>query len=251
MIKVVLLGYGNVGKHMFDAFSSSSKAKIVQVYNRSKKELPSKIPQTESLKDLCEADLYLIASSDDSIVSISGKIPFHDTLVVHTSGSVAMDSISANHRRGIFYPLQTFSKDRSVDFAEIPICIEAESNSDLELLRQLGTAISNKVVEVDSSTREKLHLAAVFVNNFSNHLYHISEEILTKYGLDFDLLKPLLLETALKVQQMSPKEAQTGPARRQDSKTLEKHLHLLDDPLYRTIYKDMTQSIQATYGKKL
>ncbi|KAA3621807.1 MAG: DUF2520 domain-containing protein, partial [Flavobacterium sp.] len=147
--------------------------------------------------------------------------------------------------------MQSFSKHRSVDFKTIPICIEAETAEDLVLLQKIGKQISGKVEEISSENRASLHLSAVFVNNFVNHLYHISEELLQKKKLDFDLLKPLIKETAKKIEKLSSSEAQTGPAIRDDEKTLRKHLQLLKGSPYETLYRDLTESIQNTYGKKL
>jgi predicted short-subunit dehydrogenase-like oxidoreductase (DUF2520 family) len=172
-------------------------------------------------------------------------------LVVHTSGSVSIKKLASKNNRGVFYPLQSFTTGHVVSFTEIPICIEAEDPKDLAMLRELGEAISEKVVEISSEERQKLHLAAVFVNNFVNHIYHISESYLTENKLDFNLLKPLIKETARKIESMTPSEAQTGPAKRNDLKTIEKHLHLLEDSAYARLYKQLTQAIQDTYGKQL
>ncbi|HBY69539.1 MAG TPA: DUF2520 domain-containing protein, partial [Flavobacteriaceae bacterium] len=142
---------------------------------------------------------------------------------------------------------QTFTKNNLVDFSEIPICIEAEEQTDLKLLKKLGESISKNVTEVSSEDRKTLHLAAVFVNNFVNHMYHISEDILKESNLDFKLLKPLIAETANKIKGLSPEQAQTGPAKRNDLKTIENHLHLLKDSPYKEVYKQMTEAIKKEY----
>ncbi len=158
-----------------------------------------------------------------------------------------MKALNTHERYGVFYPLQTFSRNRKVSFQDIPICIEANANSDVALLRTLATSISNNVAEVSSEERATLHLAAVFVNNFTNYLYAVSEDILKAKELDFSLLKPLLQETAEKVQSLSPKEAQTGPAKRNDLKTMQNHVHLLQqlgkEPLIE-LYKKLSEGIQ-------
>ncbi len=254
MISIVVIGFGNVGRHLCEAFQKAEDAALVQIYNRSEIFLPESLQSvqvTHSISDLVKADIYLIALPDDIIPEFSTKLPKNSSLVVHTSGGVSINKLNYHKHRGVFYPLQSFSKSRKPEFKKIPICIEAELKSDLELLRELGACISKKVVEITSEERSRLHLSAVFVNNFVNHLYHISDSLLEEADLDFDLLKPLIRETAMKIEAMSASEAQTGPASRGDTKTLEKHLHLLKDSPYKEIYERLTVSIQETYGKKL
>jgi predicted short-subunit dehydrogenase-like oxidoreductase (DUF2520 family) len=254
MISIVVIGFGNVGRHLCEAFQDTPDVALVQIYNRSEIVLPTslrQIPVTHSISELVDADLYLIALPDDLISDFSAKLAQKDNLIVHTSGGVAMNKLHNSNRKGVFYPLQSFSKNRRPDLHKTPVCIEAERKSDLNLLRKLGESISGKVVEISSEERGKLHLSAVFVNNFVNHLYHISESILEEADIDFNLLKPLILETANKIEAISASEAQTGPALRGDIKTIEKHLHLLKDSPFREIYKHLTSSIQETYGKKL
>jgi predicted short-subunit dehydrogenase-like oxidoreductase (DUF2520 family) len=253
MIKVAILGFGNVARHLYAAFLSTPEIEIVQIYNRSKGMITLEIETdfTSDLSEIIEADVYIIAIPDDGINDFSEKLPFHNRLVVHTSGGVEMEVLSEKNSKGVFYPLQTFSKESAVDLTTVPICLEASNTSDLKTLKKLANCISEKVVEISSEDRQKLHLAAVFINNFTNHLYHISEEIVTENNLDFDLLKPLIMETAKKVKILSPGEAQTGPAKRNDKKTIEKHLDLLNNDQYREIYKIITKSIQQAHGKKL
>lgn len=247
MITTVLLGAGNVATHLYKAFEASSQVTVIQVYNRSEKALesfPSSIEKTTSLTHIKDADLYIIALADDAISSFSESLPFSNKLVVHTSGSVAMEAISDKNRKGIFYPLQTFSKNSDVDFSEIPICIEAEKIKDMVLLTKLGRTISTKVQEISSKERAQLHLSAVFVNNFSNFMYQIGSDLLSKKSLSFDLLKPLIKETANKIETLTPTEAQTGPAKRNDVKTIENHLHLLKDSPYKGLYEELTKAIR-------
>ncbi len=254
MIQVVFLGFGNVNRHLFKALYNNPEISIKQVFNRNYIKMISpfeNIPFTDDVSKIKEADVYIIGIPDDAISIFSDNLPFQNRLVVHTSGGVSMDALSNKNRRGIFYPLQTFSKQRDIDFKNIPICIEAENSKDLELLRSLGEKISENVVEISSEKRAKLHLAAVFVNNFTNHLYHIGSEILKDDDLPFDLLRPLILETASKIETLSPDKAQTGPAKRNDIKTIEKHLHLLGDSRYRKLYELFTEEIKQNYGKKL
>ncbi len=254
MIKVIFLGFGNVNSHLFDALYKSRETSIAQIFNRNYIKFTSlfeNIPFTDDISKIAVADVYIIGIPDDAIAIFSESLAFQNKLVVHTSGGAAMNVLSSKNRRGIFYPLQTFSKQRKVDFKKIPICIEAENSKDLELLRSLGEAISESVVEISSEKRAKLHLAAVFVNNFVNHLYEIGSEILKDEDLPFELLQPLIAETASKIEALSPEEAQTGPAKRNDRKTIEKHLHLLADSPHKKLYGLFTEQLNQRYGKEL
>ena len=250
MSEIILLGFGNVGKHLFTALDNAPDISISQIYNRSTNTLsdvPENIPATSNISEIKDADVYIIAIPDDAIASFSKSLALRNKLVVHTSGGMAMEILSDANRKGVFYPLQTFSKNKKLDFQKIPICIEAESAADLKTLKKIGAALSDKVFEINSEERAKLHLAAVFVNNFVNYLYSIGQDILESENLSFDLLKPLILETARKTETLSPREAQTGPAIRKDKKTIQKHLHLLAESPYRELYIHLTEVIQEKY----
>lgn len=250
-MKIVILGFGKVGQHLLKAFLNAPEIEVVQIYNRSPISLKGATAFTTHLASVMEADIYLLAIPDDEISNFSEELPFRDKLLVHTSGSVDVKALSKRNRRGIFYPLQTFTKERAIDFKSVPICIEAEHTSDLKQLQALGDSISNNVVEISSSDRRILHLAAVFVNNFSNHLYGISEAILNRNELNFDLLKPLIMETAAKIEQLSPSEAQTGPAKRYDQNTIKKHLEMLTNNNDKALYELFTKAIQQkTHSEK-
>jgi len=254
MTSIVILGFGNVGQHLCKALCKCNDISIKQLFNRNQVNIPSElkhIPFTSQLSEIQEADIYIMAIPDDAIVSFSEKLPFKGKLVVHTSGAVAMQVLSEANRKGVFYLLQSFSKNRELDFRNIPICIEAENKSDLKLLKKIGKSISKKVVEINSEERANLHVAAVFVNNFVNYMYGVSSDLLANNKLPFELLKPLIAETASKIETLSPKDAQTGPAKRNDKKTIEKHLHLLKDSPYKEIYQQLTDAILTSYGKKL
>ncbi len=253
MISIVILGTGNVAKHLFDAFTAQIGIEIFQVYGRSQNDFSyfNPINTTSDLSNIREADIYIVAISDDAISEVSKFLVVKKGLIVHTSGSSPMNVLHRKHRRGVFYPLQTFSANRKVDFKEIPICIEAENKEDYELLNELGSTISDKVIQLDSDQRKALHLAAVFVNNFTNHMYHIAQEICIENDAPFELLLPLMNETATKIQDLSPLDAQTGPARRIDKGTLDKHLTQLQHKKHRKIYSLLSKSIRKTYGKKL
>lgn len=253
MLKVTVIGSGNVAQHLIKAFAKADGVSIVQVYARSAESLLHLFPQqliTTDLSGLKEADIYIIAVTDNAITEVSAQLPFKNRLVVHTSGSVSIDALDSNNRRGVFYPLQTFSKNKEVDFINIPICLESESAEDYELLATLANSISGNIFNVDSGQRKALHVAAVFASNFTNHMYALANEICTEHKMPFDILKPLIAETAAKVKELSPLKAQTGPAIRHDSKTLEAHLEMLTNDNQRNIYKTLTQSIQA-HAEKL
>lgn len=251
MIKVVLLGAGNVAFHLYKAFKKSDKVNVTQWYNRSTEfiqEHQKEVEICDDINNLKEADLYLIAVSDDAISEVSSQIPFTNKLVVHTSGSVNIYDLDKKNRRAVFYPLQTFSKTVDISFKDVPICREALTKSDTPLLKQLAESIGCKHYRINTEQRQTLHLAAVFVNNFTNQLYRIAHEITDVKNIDFNILKPLISETARKVQDVSPYMAQTGPAKRRDKKTINRHLKSLENDIHKDIYKLITKSIQQTHG---
>lgn len=253
MIKIVIIGSGNVAHHLISAFSESTESELVQVFSRNKANVdnaPKSVIVTDNFDELVAADLYIIAVSDDAIASVSQQLPFENRLVVHTSGSVSIKDLDSKNRRGVFYPLQSFSKSKPVVFKEIPVCLESESVEDYNLIEKTALGISDKIFRIDSEQRKALHVSAVFVNNFTNHLYKIGNDICDEYQIPFEILQPLIRETAEKVMVLSPSEAQTGPAKRNDTLTIETHLALLSDANQRNIYTMITQSIQ-NHGKKL
>ena len=250
MLNVIILGYGNIGVNITNALHTCNTVTVNQIVNRNTinpNYIIDSIPTTTNLSEIQEADVYIIAVPDDAIEDFSALLPFNDKLVVHTSGSVSMQTLDGKNKKGVFYPLQTFTKNKLADFTNIPICIEAEDSSDLNTLQTLAEAISNSVTVISSEERKTVHLAAVFVNNFVNHLYTISEAIMQEQNLDFDLLKPLIAETAEKIQYLAPGNVQTGPAKRNDLKTIENHLHLLKDSPYKKVYEHMTEAIKKHY----
>ena len=245
MIDVSIIGSGNLAQHLIAAFEASESTTLVQIYARDRQTVSHLVNPglvTEDLETLKEADLYLIAATDAAIAEISSNLPFRDRLVAHTSGSVAVDAIDAKNRRAVFYPLQTFTRNKPVNFKEIPICIETGMQADMLLLEQVASALSDSIYRIDSQQRKALHVAAVFVSNFTNHLYKIGSDICAENGLPFNILKPLIAETANKVRLLSPEDAQTGPARRHDFKTIEAHLDFLKADK-REVYELLTQSI--------
>jgi predicted short-subunit dehydrogenase-like oxidoreductase (DUF2520 family) len=253
MIKITIIGSGNVAQHLIDAFAKSGAVEIIQVFSRTQKLISPLLDSTKITNDwnaLAEADLYIIAVSDDAIASVSSQFPFENRLVVHTSGSAPLTSLDDKNRKGVFYPLQTFTKGKAVDFKTIPFCLETQFESDYALLEKVARSISNSVFAIDSHQRKALHVAAVFVNNFTNYLYQLGNEICQENHVPFDILKPLILETAEKLLTLSPEDAQTGPAKRNDLSTIATHESFLTNENQSTIYKILTQSIQ-NHGKKL
>ena len=253
MIKVSIIGSGNVAQHLIQAFQLNSQIELVQVVARDIKKVAHLLDSNRITSDytqLQEADLYIIAVSDDAIAEVSSALPFKNRLIAHTSGTVALDSLNSNNRPAVFYPLQTFSKDKPIDFKSVPVCLEAENETDVQILKQLAHSISNAVYEINSEQRKALHVAAVFVNNFVNYLYQMGNEICDANAIPFEILKPLIQETANKIATLSPKNAQTGPAKRNDLKTIAAHEEFLKDENQAAIYKLLTQSLQNN-GKKL
>ena len=253
MIKITIIGSGNVAQHLIKAFDKSEAVEIGQVFSRKKESLVSIVEFdkiVDDFQDLKEADLYIIAVTDNAILEVSKQLTFNNQLVVHTSGTVSIETLDDKNRRGVFYPLQTFSKNKDVDFSIIPICVEAENTFDFRVLETVAKTISNSVFAINSVQRKALHVAAVFVNNFTNHLYQIGQEICEENKVPFEILKPLIHETADKINTLTPTEAQTGPAKRNDSGTINAHLEYLTDENQKNIYKILTQSIQNN-GKEL
>ncbi|MFY0631116.1 MAG: DUF2520 domain-containing protein [Flavobacteriaceae bacterium] len=234
MISVTIVGKGNVGTHLWNTFHNAEGIEVTQISSR----------KLETLKDV---DVTIIAVSDDAIGEVSSKI--QNSFVVHTSGSVDMNDLQNSGNKGVFYPLQTFTKDKEVDFSAIPFCLEASNSKDLAILEILVKGLNGKVYHINSEQRKSIHVAAVFVNNFTNHMYTIASDICKQYNIPFDILEPLIQETSEKIKTLSPSEAQTGPAKRNDVETIQNHLNLLNQS-QQEIYKKLTESIQA-HGKKL
>ncbi|MGC1514350.1 MAG: DUF2520 domain-containing protein [Maribacter sp.] len=254
MISVVLLGTGNVSQNLYSAFSGAKGVEVEQVVGRSA-QLPDFIGDTTNYTNdfnkILAADVYIIAVSDNAISEVSLALKKGDGIVVHTSGATSMEILSSHQNRGVFYPLQTFTKGKMLSFETIPICIEASADNHLQQLEHLGKTISNNVLEINSEKRNSLHVSAVFANNFTNYLYALAEEICVAQNLDFSILKPLINETAAKIASMSPKKAQTGPAKRGDLETVHSHLQTITDKHQREIYILLSNAIKEQHGKEL
>jgi predicted short-subunit dehydrogenase-like oxidoreductase (DUF2520 family) len=249
-MKVVIIGAGNVATVLGRKLKAANH-EIIQVFTR--------IPEmanalaNELQGNACtswssinkSADFYLVAISDNALEEISDHLELDDQLIAHTAGAVSKEvlrGISDNY--GVFYPLQSLRKEMK-NIPEIPIMVDASNKKSLQKLKEIGASISSQVDESRDEQRLQLHLSAVFVSNFVNHLYVQSEKYCKKHQLDFKKLLPLITETAIRVQAYSPAEVQTGPAARFDSVTIEKHLDMLQaDPSLKRLYELLTKSIQ-------
>lgn len=249
-MRITLIGSGNVATHMAAAFKNAGHS-IVQVYspNMQNAALLAYHVKADAIDDLQninpDTDLFVIAVNDDVIGRVAEKLATFKKLMVHTSGAVDLYTLLAfSDNVGVFYPLQTFSKVKEVDFSNVPVCIEGNDANITNLLQQLAQTISNKVYLIDSAKRKTLHLAAVFACNFSNYLYNIAQQLLAKQDIDFELLRPLILETAEKVQHNLPANVQTGPAIRNDKHTMDAHIELLQSaPELQQLYILLSQGI--------
>lgn len=253
-LKIVLIGAGNVGFHLGKKLNEVG-LEIIQVFSRkiTKAKRLAKILKCEATRNISDistqADLYIIAVPDSVIEKVAknlGQELSQSKLVVHTSGATPSTILKPYFKNyGIFYPLQTFSVGREIAFDKIPICIDSNLKKHRTLLEKLGNQISSNVYYINDQERRILHVAAVFVNNFANNLFTIGEKITLKEQLDFDILKPLIQETVLKISDHSPSEMQTGPAKRGDHTTISTHLKYLEKkfPELIEVYQTMTKSI--------
>ena len=249
-MRIVLIGTGNVATRLGMALQAKNRY-IVQVFGRSETDTSRLASMlgcsfTNNIKNVSsDAVAYLMAVSDDAIPGLAAELPMENKLIFHTAGSVSMDALAPfSENYGVLYPLQTLSAQKEVDFSHIPLCIEANNEANYEKLRTLAATITDQVVDMNSQQRRQLHLAAVYVCNFVNHLYAIGEELLKEKNLDCNLLKPLILETANKAMQFSPKEVQTGPAIRGNKAVLESHLNMLElHPEWQKIYELISKDI--------
>ena len=240
-MKITLLGGGKLGKHLYKVLISVGQVQLLKWVLRSKEEsfTPEGINIVNKI-DQDENDIYLIAVSDNSIKEVVKLLP-KDSFVVHT-GSISLNEIKRD--RGGIYPIQTFSKGSDINFSKIFVGLESKNSKDLIILKKLAKLVGSKSFDLNSSQRVQLHLAAVLVNNFTNHLFAEADLICKQNNLPFDLLLPLLKETFQKLKKLNPKDSQTGPAVRNDSKTISKHLKLITNKRLKKIYKVLTLAIQ-------
>ena len=236
-MKILIIGRGNVGLNLENAF----RQKGIDVNAVSSRECLAELSKT--------ADVYIYAVRDSALREVVSRVSVQPrALHLHTSGTMPIDVFGEDKpHAGIFYPFQTFSKERMVDFSEVPVFIEARGIDDISAVYTLALTITNRVYEVTQQDREKLHLAGVLVNNFPNHLYHRAHELLKGTHVPFKALFPLMEETLRKLQTLTPKEAQTGPARRHDTNVMEHHLSLLPDDEQQQIYRLLSEAIAKNY----
>jgi len=257
-MKIVLIGAGNVATHLGMALKKA-KHDIIQVYSRSATSAKtlSRILKCQPCADiksiLPSADLYIIAISDHAIKGFTRSFGIKNKVIVHTSGSVAMNVFGKKFSsHGVIYPLQTFSKERKIIFNEVPLLIEGNNAKSISAITSVAESISGFVFPMSSADRKIVHLAAVIANNFTNHLFVLAERILKKKNLPFPLLGPLIHETVIKAIKLTPGDAQTGPAKRGDSEIIEAHLKMLKgDPALEKIYKLLSENIARESGMKL
>lgn len=258
MKRVVIIGSGNLAEALARAVAKSD-LELVQIFARNAErarivaELTATDWATHPEMLARDADIYLIAVSDRAVEHVAATLPIPEkAAVAHTAGSVSLTAIPAKFaRRAVFYPMQTFTKGREVDFSVIPIFLETPSAELRPELEAFARQLSGTVIWATSAQRAKVHLAAVFACNFANHMYAVGERIVRSAGLDFDVLKPLIAETAAKAcDAPSPLDVQTGPAVRNDFATKARHGDLLSfDLRLKNIYSTISQSIWETSKK--
>lgn len=256
---IALIGAGRVAGHLGPALVNAGLT-ITQVYSRRMEQAVrlGNVLQSAAIADLTrirpDADLYLLAIADDGISEVAKQL-FHslppNSALAHTSGATPLEVLQVGFAHtGVFYPLQTFSADRSIDVSQVPFCLEANTEEFGRALEVLARRISRHAAFVNAHQRTTLHVAAVFANNFTNYLLTIAHDICAEQSLPFDLLRPLILETARKVQALPPEEAQTGPARRGDQSTLQRHRQYLDThhPALTGLYTQLSEAILRRYA---
>lgn len=252
-MKVSIIGSGNVATHLAKALQRA-QVEILSIWSHQfeNAELLANQVGARAINQISEiaddeSDVILISVKDDAIAEVATQLKNYRGVVAHTSGAAGLDVLNGNAHYGVFYPLQTFSKHTALDFSQVPLCLEANDTQSLQQLKMLATLISKNIYEVDSAQRKILHLAAVFACNFPNYLYGVAQQLLAQHQLDFDIIKPLIAETANKVQTALPIEVQTGPAVRNDEQTLKKHEDLLKEHTdWLMIYKLLSEQIKKT-----
>lgn len=256
-MNVSLIGSGNLAWHLAPALDNAGYP-IAEVYSRHAEhagKLVGKLYDARLRSTLDFSDspsrLFVIAVSDDVIPEVARELILpDDALLVHTSGSQPLNVLkdAATPRTGVFYPLQTFTKNRRADFGEVPIFVESGDRATERVIMDMAKAISRKVFCISSSQRQALHVAAVFASNFTNHMITLSHDLLEDHKLDFEWLKPLLAETINKSLSLGPETAQTGPARRGDLEILDRHVEFLQsDEAVAEIYRVISQHILDRY----
>lgn len=249
-MRITLIGSGNVATHLGAAFKNAGH-RIVQVYSPTMQNaaLLAYHLGADAIDSLLQintdTDLFIISVKDDAIASVAEQLAKHDVLIAHTSGAAVLQQLTAfTDKAGVFYPLQTFSKTKEVNFREVPMCIEGADEAITKTLEALARDISNNVYRVSSAQRKVLHLAAVFACNFPNYLYGVAQHLLGDSDMSFDMLRPLIIETADKIKTNLPAAVQTGPAVRNDKQTMAAHLQMLSGHNdLQEIYELLSQAI--------
>ncbi|MCS4225184.1 Rossmann-like and DUF2520 domain-containing protein [Sphingobacterium sp. BIGb0165] len=249
-MNIVILGSGNAATHFGQAFQELGH-RIVQIYSKTKANADAlafalHCPSTDQLSQLQrDADLYLIAVSDQAIPTLVETIPQDlNGIVVHCSGATDLNVLERFKNAGVIYPPQSLSKNKIIDFSAIPFCVEGNNEGNTTVLLQLAHTFSTRSIYCNSKQRLAIHLSSVMVNNFSNILYQFAHELLEEHNLSFDLVRPIILETAEKVQNHVPITVQTGPAIRGDEATQQKHLKFISNkPDLQQIYQLLSRQI--------
>ena len=248
-MRIALIGTGNLAIHLVHALEKCNAVELVQWIGRNETP-PKQIPNTPYFtryQQNIDVDLCLISVTDDAISSVAQQLKESDVLVAHTAGAVSMGELKTLKRKGVFYPLQSFKETIPVDWSTVPICIEATNSEDLELLTKLASQLSENVHQISESQRLQLHTAAVFANNFCNHIISISQNIAAKAALPFSVLHPLIQETFKRSFSNKAFALQTGPAKRNDTLTQQKHLSVLSEE-DAELYRILSQSIFNTHN---
>lgn len=251
--RVHIIGSGNVAWH-FARFLNNENSEVTGISSRNEAEgqnLATEIGTCYcAIEDIPESDIIILCVPDDAIESVAQKVSESTALICHTSGSTGIEALQKCTNSGVIWPFQTLSKGKEVSYNSLPVAIEANSADNLHQLEKI-TGASGNVHHIDTPQRLHMHLAAVFANNFTNHMMSIAEELCTRHNLKFKLLHPLLKETVDKSITYGPAKAQTGPAIRNDQKTMAKHLELLNNyPEYREIYTLISNSIKTFHHER-
>lgn len=246
--KIVIIGGGNVAYHLIKSITASGH-KLLQIYNRTLSNIQMHSSNSNLIGNIGElspdGDIYIVCVKDDAIESMANKFNLKDKLVVHTSGNRSKELLQATSSNyGIFYPIQTFTKNVPIDFKNIPIVVEGNNAESTLLIKDFASSISNHVYELDETKRQYLNIAGVFVNNFTNALFASMDSFLKTKEVDFKILLPLIQNTVDKLKLDTPHKMQTGPAVRKDMDTIARQQDMLTDyPDLHQIYQLMTDMI--------
>ena len=247
MITISLIASGKLSYNLSRVFSNNENFQIIEIYSRQKKNnnlFDEKIKFTDKIENLKKADFYFILCNDDSIKEISKKVNVNSGMVLHSSGTININILSNHKNYGVFYPLQTFNFHNKLNFTDVPVLIEANTKKNLDKLKRLCELLNTTCKVIDSKDRLYYHLAATFANNFTNHLLSVTDKIINKFNLNKDFFIPISNQTIQKFKENKSKESQTGPAIRNDVKTIKKHERILENSNYLNLYKIITESIK-------